>query len=77
MFTVRRALGLRFVIYSNDHMPAHVHVVGSGCEAKVQLQDMMEVVWSVGFKPSDLRRITAELAREREMLLAKWDEIHG
>ena len=28
MVTVMRAEGLRVVIYSNDHEPAHVHVFG-------------------------------------------------
>jgi len=37
MLTVHRFDGLRFVIYSNDHDPAHIHVLGSGREAKVQL----------------------------------------
>lgn len=35
MITVRHEQGMRFVIYANDHAPAHVHaIVGSG-EAKV------------------------------------------
>jgi Domain of unknown function (DUF4160) len=29
--------GLRVVIYPNDHRPAHVHVIGSGCEAVFNL----------------------------------------
>jgi hypothetical protein len=29
--------GLRVVIYSNDHRPAHVHVIGNGCEALLVL----------------------------------------
>lgn len=33
MPTVLRAAGLRVVIYANDHSPAHVHVLGEGCEA--------------------------------------------
>ena len=37
MVTVHRFDGLRFVIYSNDHDPAHVHVLRAGSEAKIQL----------------------------------------
>ena len=29
--------GLRVVIYPNDHRPAHVHVIGGGCEAVFDL----------------------------------------
>lgn len=36
MVTVHREAGLRFIIYSDDHKPAHVHVVGDG-NAKVDL----------------------------------------
>ncbi len=79
MVTVHRAFGCRFVIFSNDHEPAHIHVVGAGCEAKVQLNGEMglTLVWHVGFKPADMRRIMAEVLKERATLLAKWDEIHG
>jgi hypothetical protein len=37
MVTVHRAYGFRFVIFSNDHSPAHVHVFGQGGEAKIVL----------------------------------------
>jgi len=37
MVTVHRAYGFRFVIFSNDHSPAHVHVCGQGGEAKIVL----------------------------------------
>ena len=33
MPTVLRFDGLRVVVYPNDHRPAHVHVIGRGCEA--------------------------------------------
>ena len=33
MPTILHILGLRVVIYPNDHRPAHVHVIGSGNEA--------------------------------------------
>jgi hypothetical protein len=79
MVTVHRALGCRFVIYLNDHEPAHVHVVGRGCEAKVQLEGPTgpELVWQAGFGYGDLRQIMAEVQRERDRLLARWRDIHG
>jgi len=36
MVTVHRARGLRFVIFVDDHEPAHVHVFGDG-QAKIDL----------------------------------------
>ena len=79
MVTVHRAFGYRFVIYTNDHEPAHVHVVGKGCEAKVQLsgEDGLSLVWHAGFTRSDLRKVLIEAQAERRRLLGKWREIHG
>ncbi len=45
MVTVLRADGLRVVIYTNDHLPAHVHVYGDG-EAKIGLKALR------GFTPT-------------------------
>ena len=79
MVTVHRAFGFRFVIYTNDHEPAHIHVVGKDCEAKIQLSgdDGLELTWAIGFNNSDLRKIMVEVAKERSVLLTKWREIHG
>jgi hypothetical protein len=35
--TVFGSEGLRVMIYPNDHRPAHVHVIGRGCEAVLNL----------------------------------------
>jgi hypothetical protein len=35
--SVLRFGGLRVVVYPNDHDPAHVHVMGGGCEAVFNL----------------------------------------
>lgn len=50
MVTVLRAFGFRFVIFSNDHSPAHVHVLGQGGEAKIVLEgpDGIRLDWCVG-----------------------------
>ena len=76
---VHRAFGYRFVIYSNDHEPAHVHVLGKGCEAKVQSDGPagLALIWQVGFAANDLRRVMDETMRERARLLLRWREIHG
>ena len=36
MIVVHRAHGFRFVIYTADHEPAHVHITGPG-QAKINL----------------------------------------
>ena len=59
MVVVHRAHGYRFVIYTHDHEPAHVHIVGAGF-AKVHLlgpDGRPEVVDVRGIKRTDLRRL--------------------
>ena len=79
MVVVHRAHGFRFVIYTLDHEPAHVHITGAG-QAKINLlgpNGDPELVWSVGIKRSDMRRLFAEIDERREALLKEWERIHG
>jgi len=76
MPTVHRAFGLRFVIFTNDHDPPHVHVFGPRAEAWIGLEPL-QLVWSAGFKASELRRIIVEAAREQGRLMEAWNRIHG
>ena len=79
MVVVHRAHGFRFVIYTDDHEPAHIHLIGDGL-AKVHLlgpDGQPEVVDVRGIKRSDMRRIYAEIVERREEFLAEWERIHG
>jgi hypothetical protein len=75
MPTVHRAFGLRFVIFTNDHDPPHVHVFGPRAEARIGLGPL-PLLWSKGFRASELRRIMAEVAEEQDRLMEAWDRIH-
>jgi hypothetical protein len=78
MVVVHRALGFRFV-YTLDHEPAHVHITGPG-QAEVNLigaDGNPELVYSVGIKHGDLRRLMDEVNAKRTDLLAEWERIHG
>lgn len=58
MITVHRAHGLRFVIFVDDHEPAHVHVFGDG-EAKINLAGAAgepELIFAIGMTRADIRR---------------------
>lgn len=80
MPTVHRFHGLRVVIYPNDHRPAHVHVMGKGCEAVFRLHppvgppDLRE---NFGFPERDLAMIAAELDRQLVELYGQWGAVHG
>ncbi len=76
--TVHRAYGFRFVIFSNDHSPAHVHVFGQGGEAKIILEGAggIRLDWAAGISRGDVRKLMQEVPRERERLIAMWRTIH-
>jgi hypothetical protein len=79
MVVVHRAHGFRFVIYTLDHEPAHVHITGAG-QAKINLlgaNGMPEVVSSIGIKRPDMRRLLGEAIQHRDAFLREWERIHG
>lgn len=79
MVVVHRAHGFRFVIYTADHEPAHVHITGAG-QAKINLlgpDGDPEIVSSIGIKRSDLQRLVAEVIEHRDRFLREWEHIHG
>ena len=79
MVVIHRAHGFRFVIYTADHEPAHVHITGPG-QAKINLlgpDGEPEVVSAIGIKRSDLQRLLAEVIEHRSQFLKQWERIHG
>lgn len=80
MVTVTRIGGLRVVIYSNDHRPAHVHVIGAGCEAVFKLHcpgGPPELRENYGFSRQALDGIKRALAVQVARLCNEWETIHG
>lgn len=80
MPTVLVIFGLRVVIYSNDHRPAHVHVQGRGHEAVFNLNCLdgtPELRENYGFSQKELGKIVDELVANRVMLCTEWEKIHG
>lgn len=75
MVTVLRVLGLRFVIYLDDHEPAHVHVYGDG-EARIDMI-RLSVLSNRGMTKRDLARALGVVRENRDRFLEKWNEIHG
>lgn len=79
MVTVLRAHGLRVVIFTNDHEPAHVHVFGDG-EAKINLlgpSGIPALIWADGMNRSEVRRAMRIVTEQQTVLLARWEDIHG
>jgi hypothetical protein len=79
MATIFRVRGLRVVIYSNDHWPPHVHVVGPDREAKIALSSAgghPGLVSNHGLSRSQLASVLVEIDRQRDRLMRRWREIH-
>ena len=80
MPTVLRIGSLRVVIYSNDHRPAHVHVIGADCEALFVLgcsAGRVRLRENYGFAQRELTSIEKTLAEHLDELCQTWEEIHG
>ena len=72
--------GLRVVVYPNDHRPAHVHVMGRGCEAVFNLNCSAgpgELRENYEFLSRELKRMLGVLAVNLEHLCQEWEHIHG
>jgi hypothetical protein len=71
---------LRVVVYPNDHRPAHVHVIGSGCEAVFNLNcplGPVELRENYEFPSRNLRDLLGLLTANLEDLCRAWERIHG
>lgn len=80
MPTVLRIGGLRVVIYTNDHRPAHVHVLGAGTQAIFRLacpDGPPSLRGSYGLTTAELNRIADALAADLAALCGAWEQIHG
>lgn len=81
MPTVLRKQGFRVVIYANDHLPSHVHVLKGSGEVRIELGDeeSLPKLLTVSGKISDKDVAKAMyLVKEHQVaLLAKWREIHA
>jgi len=75
MITLLRQHGMRFVIYTADHEPAHVHVYGAG-EARVDIVSLT-VLTQGGMSDRDVRRAVAVIEANQQLLLAAWRKYHG
>jgi hypothetical protein len=77
--TILRLEGVRVVIYPNDHRPAHVHVIGGGCEAVFNLScpaGPVEIRENYGFSGRENAQIKRMLTEHLTELCEQWELIH-
>lgn len=75
MVTLLRQHGMRFVIYTADHEPPHVHVYGEG-EARIDIHQLT-VITQGGMSDRDVRRAVAVIEENQQMFIEAWRRYHG
>ena len=75
MATIFEFRNYAFRIYTNDHAPAHVHIVGPDGWAIVELATW-RVIRAKGLRESQLKELVAVACDEHRQLLAAWRSIH-
>ena len=76
MGQVIRYKNISITIRSDDHEPPHIHAIGPGAEAKIEILTGT-VVWSYGFSRKALDEILQLVLSRQFELMEKWYEIHG
>ena len=70
--------GLRFMFYSNDHEPIHVHVVkGKGKvneNAKFNILPKIKLVENNGLQSNELMMAEMVIEENKELIAEKWNE---
>jgi hypothetical protein len=72
--------GGRVVIFTNDHLPPHVHVIGADTHARFELLcDLAQVrlLSNIGFALAHLKLIETYLLGHLAHLCSEWGRIHG
>ena len=69
--------GYKFFFYSNEHGPVHVHVRYGGGEAVFDVEELVELRESQGFKMSELSKALKLTRENRNLILEKWYEHLG
>jgi hypothetical protein len=80
MPTILAIFGLRVVIYPNDHRPAHVHVIGNGCEVVFKLHcpyGPPELRENLEFSQKEAAKIANRHAISLALLCHEWKQLHG
>ncbi|MQA92767.1 MAG: DUF4160 domain-containing protein [Gemmatimonas sp.] len=80
MPTIHREEGFRFVIYVDDHEPAHVHVRYAGAIARIRIGDAdhRPIATDPGsMRTPDVRRAVRIVEANQKQFFEAWREIHG
>ena len=72
MPTIFIILGFRFMFYSNDHLPIHVHVCKGGAEAKFSICPVT-MVENHGMTKAEIKMIESIIEENEEVIAEHWN----
>lgn len=72
MPTLFIVFGFRFLFYSNDHEPIHVHVIKGNAEARFQVQPEVTLLDNKGLKSAELKLAESLVEENKEMIIERW-----
>jgi len=77
MPTIFREKGFRFVINTDDHSPAHVHVFYGGNEMVIEIEATVQIRdnWGLNRRDQAIARLIA--TENLESFRSEWRNIHG
>ena len=73
MPTIFEIFGLRFFLYSDEHLPIHIHVEYGGNDAKIEIATR-KVVKNRGLKPRELKQAVQLIEMYEQEIIAKWHD---
>lgn len=73
MPTIFILFGFKFMFYSNDHAPIHIHVLKGRTSAKFNVLPDVVLVESRGMKPSELKLIESIVEENKDIIIERWN----
>ncbi len=73
MPTIFILFGFRFMFYSNDHEPIHIHVIKGNISAKFKLFPV-ELVENKGLKASEVKLVESVIEENQEVIAEHWNK---
>ncbi len=68
-----RVFGFRFLFYSNDHPPMHVHVRNGDGEARFAINPV-QLLDNRGMKPKDLKIAEGLIEENEDIIAQRWKD---
>lgn len=72
MPTIFIFFGFRFMFYSDDHEPIHVHILKDGHEAKYNIENT-EQIYNHGFKKHEVKLIESIIEENADVIKERWN----